>query len=74
MEALSVADCRIVEQLIIDEVEKGVPESQIVVVGFGQGGAVALSMLWYLDHLSGIVGVPLTACFCAQYVPSLLKV
>ena len=48
----------IVESLVIREVERGVPRSQIVVGGFSQGGAVALHYGFRCDEpLAGIVGL-----------------
>jgi predicted esterase len=51
------------------EVENGTPANQIVVVGAGQGGAVALSLLRYLEELSGVIGMP----FFSQHRLSSMK-
>jgi len=47
---------RYVESLIAAEAAEGVPSSRVVVAGFSQGGAVALSMLRSDKKLAGIVG------------------
>ncbi|MGH8147734.1 MAG: alpha/beta hydrolase [Rhodanobacteraceae bacterium] len=47
-----------VQALIAREVERGVPESAIVLIGFSQGGAVALSAgLQHAQRLAGIVAL-----------------
>ena len=46
------------EALIAREVARGVPESRVVLAGFSQGGAVALSLaMWRTRPLAGVVAL-----------------
>ena len=68
----------IVESLVIREVERGVPRSQIVVGGFSQGGAVALHYGFRCDEpLAGIVGLstylPLSGDFADAAAKSAIR-
>lgn len=47
-----------VEQLIQDEIEKGIPADKIILAGFSQGGAIALHLATRLDKkLAGIIAL-----------------
>ncbi|KAL4440017.1 hypothetical protein ABPG75_003018 [Micractinium tetrahymenae] len=48
---------RYVEELIQEQIDAGIPSSQIVVGGFSQGGAMALMMLRSKHQLAGIIGL-----------------
>ncbi|ACV25593.1 alpha/beta hydrolase [Kangiella koreensis] len=47
-----------VEQLILHEIEQGIPADKIILAGFSQGGAIALHLATRLDKkLAGIVAL-----------------
>jgi phospholipase/carboxylesterase len=55
----------LVEQLIQQETDKGVPSEHILLAGFSQGGVIALHAgLRYPDKLAGIIGL-------SSYLPTL---
>ncbi len=47
---------RYIEELVAAEAKAGVPSERVVVAGFSQGGAVALTMLRSEHKLAGVVG------------------
>lgn len=54
--------CRYVEELVAAEVAGGLPSDKVVVAGFSQGGAIALTMLRSQQKLAGVVGAWPAAC------------
>jgi phospholipase/carboxylesterase len=60
-----------IEQLIQNELDKGIPSHKIVIAGFSQGGAAALyTALRYPKPLAGVIALstylPLKSTFAAQ--------
>lgn len=60
-----------IEQLIQNELDKGVPSDKIVIAGFSQGGAAALyTALRYQQPLAGVIALstylPLKSTFASQ--------
>jgi predicted esterase len=45
-----------VESLVAAEAAEGIPTDRVVVAGFSQGGAVAMTMLRSESKLAGVVG------------------
>jgi phospholipase/carboxylesterase len=67
------ASQQLIENMIADEVKKGIPESKIVLAGFSQGGAIALqTALRYPKPLAGVMALstylPLAATLAAERV------
>lgn len=63
-----------IEQLIQQEIDKGIPSNRIVIAGFSQGGAIALhTALRYQQPLAGVIALstylPLNALLPAQKSP-----
>ncbi len=47
-----------IEQLLQEQIDRGIPSNRIVLAGFSQGGAIALYLgLTYLQPIAGIIGL-----------------
>jgi phospholipase/carboxylesterase len=69
------ASQRLVEELISQEVKRGIPEDKIILAGFSQGGAIVLqTALRYPKKLGGVMALstylPLAATLAAERSPA----
>lgn len=48
---------RYLSDLVESEIQKGIPSNRIVIAGYSQGGAMALSMLRSETSFAGVIGI-----------------
>lgn len=58
------ASCHIVTQLIVREIERGIPSSKIILAGFSQGGVIALET--GLRHQPSVAGIIALSTYLAN--------